>query len=162
MCSVNQRLEQSLQAAEALYHRLVLLVGEAGAGKSSLLRQLAAIRGTEVINLNLKLSAELLELTPTQRALRVPQLLRRIADQAPPLLILDNIELLFDKDLQLDPLRLLEGLSRNRVVLAAWNGRLHAGRLDYAEPGHPEYRRYDSIDALIVGMDGSATIDTDT
>ena len=160
MCSINERLQQSLRAAEGLYHRLVLLVGDAGAGKSSLLRQLAATRGTEVINLNLVLSAELLELTPKQRALRVPQLLQRIADQATPPLILDNIELLFDKNLQQDPLRLLEGISRNRLVLAAWNGRMHAGRLDYAEPGHPEYRRYDSIDALIVGMDGTATIDT--
>jgi hypothetical protein len=29
----------------------------------------------------------------------------------------------------------------------------------YAEAGHPEYRSYESIDALIVGMDGTATVD---
>jgi len=29
----------------------------------------------------------------------------------------------------------------------------------YAETGHPEYRSYDSVDALIVAMDGTATVD---
>ena len=68
-------------------------------------------------------------------------------------------EILFDKDLQQDPLRLLQGISRNRAVVASWNGIMNSGRLLYAEIGHPEYRSYDSVDVLIVGMDGTATID---
>jgi hypothetical protein len=156
---ITARVQDSLQAAEGLYHRLVLLVGEAGSGKTTVLQQIAQGLGTEVINVNLALSIQLLELTVKQRALRTPRILEQIADQAQPPLILDNLELLFDRGLQQDPLRLLLGLSRNRLILASWNGVLQAGRLDYAEPGHPEYRRYDSVDALIVGMDGTVTID---
>ena len=75
-------------------------------------------------------------------------------------MVLDNLEILFDKDLQQDPLRLLQGISRNRAVVASWNGIMNSGRLLYAETGHPEYRSYDSVDALIVGMDGTATVDS--
>jgi hypothetical protein len=31
---------------------------------------------------------------------------------------------------------------------------MNSGRLLYAETGHPEYRSYDSVDALIVDMRG--------
>tara|TARA_R110001592_G_scaffold118996_1_gene321678 strand:+ start:1595 stop:1795 length:201 start_codon:yes stop_codon:yes gene_type:complete len=36
---------------------------------------------------------------------------------------------------------------------------MNTGRLLFAVTGHPEYRSYDSVDALIVGMDGTATVD---
>lgn len=142
-----------------MYHRLVLLVGEAGSGKTCVLREVAEEFGSSVVNVNLALSGELLELTPKQRALRLPGILDQIADQALSPVVLDNLEILFDKDLQQDPLRLLQGISRNRAVVASWNGSMNAGRLSYAEAGHPEYRSYDAVDALIVGMDGTATVD---
>jgi hypothetical protein len=74
-------------------------------------------------------------------------------DKAQLPVVLDNLEILFDKDLKQDPLRLLQGLSRNRAVVASWNGSMTSGRLLYAETGHPEYRSYNAVDALIVSMD---------
>jgi ABC-type hemin transport system ATPase subunit len=156
---IHDKIKRSLQEAEVLYHRLVLLVGESGSGKTSVLRDIADEFGSSVINVNLVLSGELLELTAKQRSLQLPRILDQIAEQAQSPVILDNLEILFDKDLQQDPLRLLQGISRNRAVVAAWNGSMNSGRLLYAETGHPEYRSYDSVDALIVGMDGTATVD---
>ena len=60
---------------------------------------------------------------------------------------LDNIELLFDPALHQDPLVCLQGLSRNKTLIAAWGGNYVGGVLTYAEPGHPEYRRYERPDA---------------
>ena len=60
---IQDKIKRSLQAAEGLYYRLVLLVGETGSCKTSVLRDVAKSFGTEVINVNLALSAELLELT---------------------------------------------------------------------------------------------------
>lgn len=157
---IHDKIKRSLQAAEGLYHRLVLLVGETGAGKTGLLRDVAKELGSSVINVNLALSGELLELTATQRSLRLPDILGQIADNAQSPVVLDNLEILFDKELKQDPLRLLQRISRNRTVVASWNGTMNSGRLLYAEPGHPEYRSYDSVDALIVGMDGSASVDS--
>jgi len=156
------KIKRSLQTAEGLYHRLVLLVGETGSGKTGVLRDVAEEFRTSVINVNLALSGELLELTAKQRVLRLPGILDQIADKSQSLLVLDNIEILFDKDLKQDPLRLLQGISRNRFVVASWNGTMNSGRLLYAETAHPEYRSYDSVDVLIVGMDGTATVDSAT
>jgi Cdc6-like AAA superfamily ATPase len=155
---VHEKIRQSLQAAEGMYHRLVLLVGETGTGKTGVLRDVAEELGTSVININLALAGELLELTAKQRSLRLQDILDRIAARDRSPVVLDNLEILFDKDLKQDPLRLLQSLSRNRTVLASWNGTMNCGRLLYAEAGHPEYRSYESIDALIVGMDGTATV----
>ncbi|RHH19730.1 BREX-3 system P-loop-containing protein BrxF [Desulfovibrio legallii] len=156
---VQDKIKRSIQAAKGLYHRLVLLVGESGSGKTNVLRDIAEELGAPVINVNLALSGELLELTTKQRSLRLPGILNQVADQIQSPMVLDNLEILFDKDLQQDPLRLLQSISRNRTLVASWNGSISSGRLLYAEPGHPEYRSYDTVDALIVSMDGTATVD---
>lgn len=157
---IHDKIKRSLQAAEGLYHRLVLLVGETGSGKTCVLRDVAEEFGSSVINVNLALSNALLELTGKQRSLRLPGIFDQIAGKAQSPVVLDNLEILFDKDLKQDPMRLLQGISRNRAVVASWNGTMTSGRLFYAETGHPEYRSYDSVDALIVGMDGTATVDS--
>lgn len=159
---IHDKVHQSLQAAEGLYYRLVLLVGETGSAKTSILQDVADNFGTSVININLALSQELLELTVKQRALRLPKILAEILDNAKTPIILDNLEVLFDNDLNQDPLRLLQTISRNCTVLASWNGNFINGRLVYAEPEHPEYRMYESLDILIVDMGGIATIDAAT
>ena len=157
---IHDKIKRSLQAAEGLYHRLLLLVGETGSGKTGVLRDVADDFSSSVININLALSSELLDLTARQRSLRLPGILNQIVDKAQSPAVLDNLEILFDKDLKQDPLRLLQGISRNRAVVASWNGTVAGGRLLYAETGHPEHRSYDSVDVLIVGMDGTATIDS--
>jgi hypothetical protein len=155
-----EKIKLYLQAAEGLYHRLVLLVGASGSGKTGVLREVAADLGTEVININLELSAELLELTAKQRALRLPGILAQITGKAHSTMVLDNIEILFDKDLKQDPLRLLQVISRNRSVVTSWNGTVSGSKLLYAEAGHPEYRSYDLDNTLIVSMEETAILDS--
>lgn len=153
------KIKRSIQAVEGQYYRLVLLVGERSSGKTGVLRKIAEELGTSVVNVNLSLSGKLLELTAKQRILKLPGILDQIVGQPQSPVVLDNLELLFDKNLKQDPLRLLQSVSRNRTVLASWNGNLKSGRLLYAELGHPEYRIYDPTDVLIVGMDGTSTVD---
>lgn len=157
--STQDQIRLALKSAEELYHRLVLLVGPAGSGKTRALRELGDNLGTDVVNLNLSLSSELLELTPRQRALRLPAIVEKIVAEKQPTVLLDNLEILFEQSLQQDPLRLLQGLSRNHSVVACWNGAVADGRLSYAELGHPEYRAYETTDLLLVTIDNTATID---
>ena len=158
---IHDKINRSLQATEGLYHRLVLLVGGTGSGKTGVLRDVADELGSSVININLALSRELLELAARQRSLRLPEILDQIAGKAQSPVVLDNLEILFDKNLKQDPLRLLQGISRNRAVVASWNGNSFGRRLVYAEIGHSEYRSYDSVNTLIVGMDGTATVNSE-
>lgn len=158
---VQDKVKQALKRAEGLYYRLVLLVGEAGSGKSTVLHNVATELGVPPgININLELSEKLLGLTVKKRALHLPKLFSEIADTGDSTLVLDNLEIIFDKELKQDPLKLLQGLSRNRSVLASWNGLAEKGKLIYAEPGHPEYRVYNITDTLIVGMNNMATADS--
>ncbi len=156
---IHERIKQSLQTAEGLYHRLVLLVGETGSGKTKVLREFAGEIGTEVININLLLSAELLGLSEKQRLLHLPEILDKIVGKKQATVVLDNIEILFDQRLKQDPLKLLQLMSRNRSVIAAWNGKIEQQRLTYAETGHHEYRQYDAKELLLVSLDGTATLE---
>lgn len=145
---------RGLSNASDSYHRLVLAVGAAGSGKTEALIELADENGWPRLNVNLELSEQLLELTPKQRAARVAAILgnmvrARISD----VVMLDNIEMLFGVDLAQDPLRLLQGLARNTTIVAAWPGHFDGNALTYAEPGHPEARRYLAPQAVVVMAD---------
>lgn len=138
----DQIIRKIKQAAE-LYHRLMLVVAPAGEGKTTALQDVRDRTGAPLVNVNLELSSWMLELTQRQRALQLPRLLREIVgDDGNEMILLDNIEIIFDVGLKQDPLRLLQGLSRNKTVVAAWNGTIVGDSLTYAAPDHPEYRRY--------------------
>ena len=150
--SATDAVLQLLQSAEATYYRLILLVGKPGAGKTTALRSVAERLNTSAIDTSLELSARLLELTVRQRALRLPELFAEVTVSGDKAIVLDNTEIIFDRSLQQDPLRLLQGLSRNHQVIAAWDGLLEDGKLVYAEPGHAEYRQYPVHDFFVVDM----------
>ncbi len=181
------RVIRKIDQATDLYYRLVILVASAGSGKTAALRDVHERTGAPLINVNLELSLRMLDLTELQRAVQLPRLLAEIADasnaglpalqnkaaQKASVVLLDNIELLFDVSLKQDPLRLLQGLSRNTTVVAAWSGEIRVeGQglgtesptpddsslitqssslyLVYATPDHPEFRRYPIRDFLVV------------
>jgi len=142
---------QRIKQATMQYYRLVLIVAPARAGKTTTLQKVRESLGTPLINVNLELSRQMLDLTERQRALQLARLLDEIVrGSASDIVLLDNIEILFDVQLKQDPLRLLEGLSRNRTIVAAWNGSVINGQLTYAVSYHPEYRRYLIQDFLVV------------
>ena len=144
------------QAAE-LYHRLVMLVAPAGTGKTSALQDVHERTKAPLVNVNLELSRRMLDLTERQRALQLPRLLAEIVGaSAAEVILLDNIEVLFDVSLKQDPLRLLQGLSRNKTVVAAWSGSIDGEHMVYATPDHPEYRRYPLRDFLVVNPEAIA------
>ncbi len=144
------------QAAE-LYHRLVMLVAPAGAGKTAALQDVHERTMAPLVNVNLELSRRMLELTERQRALQLPRLLAEIVGaSAADVVLLDNVEVLFDVSLKQDPLRLLQGLSRNKTVVAAWSGTIDGEHMVYATPDHPEYKRYPLRDFLVVNPEAVA------
>ncbi|MFZ5767282.1 MAG: BREX-3 system P-loop-containing protein BrxF [Bacillota bacterium] len=155
----HQVIEKMSQAVD-LYHRLILVIAPAGKGKTRVLRCVHAVTGAPLINVNLELSRRMLDLTERQRAVRLPQLLSELVRAfKSDVVLLDNTEILFAVALRQDPLRLLQGLSRTRTTVAAWNGALRDGNLTYATPEHPEYRRYPLQDFLYVDLDRRSPCD---
>ncbi len=152
--TLRDRLAHALTETPGLYYRLILVVGAPRSGKTGALHELRSSRSWPILNVNLALCQRLLELTRKQRALRVPRILAEIVEGLEDeVVLLDNLEVLFDPQLAQDPLRLLQGLARNRTVVAAWPGEYDGEVLTYAEPGHPEWRRYRAPEARIVTLE---------
>jgi hypothetical protein len=152
-----ERLAGAIEGARERYYRLVLIVGKPRSGKTMALRAAADALGRHVVNLNLLLTERLLALTKKQRALRVRRvLLEELNEHGTEPVLLDNIEVLFDPDLAQDPLSLLQGLSRSRTLAAAWPGSFDGTHLTYAEPSHPEWKRYSNPEASIVTIEDGA------
>jgi len=147
---VVEQLDRIVDEVEALHSKLVLLITAGGTRKSPLLHALAQRRSAEVLNIGSVLGARLAALPVKQRALAVPEELRDLVDKhaVNGLVLLDNLELLFDRSLRLNPLDLLKQIARARRVVAVWPGQQRAGRLTYAEMGHPEHQDY-GIDGLV-------------
>ena len=156
MTGVAAQLEQAVQQAASQYFRLVLLAGAPGSGKTTALQSVAQKLGCPLLNLNLELSRRMLELTRTQRSRQVERALKDVIAAVPgDVVLLDNLEILFDTALEVEPLRLLQVASRNRTVVASWNGGYKDGTLTYAEPGHPEFIQFKQSEAVVVTSGGN-------
>ena len=149
-------LEKAIGQAANQYFRLVILAGVPGSGKTAALQALAQNSGCQLVNVNLELSRKMLELTRTQRSRHVEGLMKEVIAAVPgDLVLLDNLEILFDTELEVEPLRLLQGSSRNRTIVASWNGSYQDGTLTYAEPGHPEFIQFKQIEAIVIALANS-------
>ncbi len=152
-------IEQLLPDIAHQYYRLALVAGPTGSGKTPLLKELCRRQDIPYLNVNLALSQRLLDLTSKERPLRVRRLLDDVIGEQPgDVIVLDNIELLFDPALHQDPLVCLQALSRNKTLIVAWSGTYddedddEKRVLTYAEPGHPEYRRYERPEVIVIAL----------
>lgn len=151
------RLNVAINQAASQYFRLVIVAGLPGSGKTGTLQTVAQQHGYPCLNVNLELSKRLIELTRSQRSRQVERLFKEVIASVPgDVVFLDNLEVLFDPALEVEPLRLLQVSSRNRTVVASWNGTWKDGTLTYAEPGHPEFVQFKQTEAVVVTAGESA------
>ena len=145
------KLERLIGEIGDLNSKLVLLVGASRSGKTKLLRELGNKLNIEPLNVGLELGRRLAATPINKRGFSAGELLREIADKerADDPLLLDNLELLFEKGLQINPLDLVKRLAHSKRVVAVWPGELRGDRLIYADMNHPEHRDY-SRDGVVV------------
>ena len=146
------KLCRRLDDVISLNSKLILLVGPSRSGKTQLLRQLGAKFNLEPLNVGLELGRRLAAMPNTDRGFSAGELLREIADKertgAP--LLLDNLELLFEPSLQINPLDLVKRVAHSKRVVAVWPGELHGDRLVYADMSHPEYRDFSREGVVVI------------
>lgn len=135
-----EKLKQGILIAQRYHEQVVLVLGQSA---SELFYDATATEGLPSINIGLDLSAKLLEVPnnhhPKVAALFFAELIEQAHAQT---LLLDHIEVLFDRSLALDPLKLLKACAKNITLVVAWPGVKSNSSLVYAVPSHPEYRSY--------------------
>jgi predicted ATP-binding protein involved in virulence len=152
------QLLETIEQASRRYFPLVILVGVSGSGKTATLQSIGKRAGCNVLNVNLELSKKMLELSRIQRSRQIEKLLKEaIASSHGEVVLLDNLEILFDSALDVEPVRLLQVVSRNRPTVASWTGSYFNGTLAYAEAGHPEFAQFHHVDAVVINIANTAT-----
>lgn len=144
-------LERKIADTAILNSKLILLIGPPRSGKTALLGRLSDRVNVPILNAGIALGRALLGLPRTRRHLQVSELFKAVAytHVGQDLLLVDNIELLFDRTLRVSPLEVLKAQARVRPVVAAWPGELRDNRLSYAVTGHPEYQDRGSDGAIL-------------
>ena len=140
---IQEEIRKNIQDARHLYQKLILLVGKSGSGKTGILKKISNEFAVPMINVNLEMSSRLLDIPLEKRASNLSRLFSSLLNNTGrDMVLLDNMEILFDKSLQQNPLSLLQNNGKNRVVIAAWSGAIENGRLTYARTEHHEFRAY--------------------
>jgi len=153
-------LDEISQVAKT-YHRLLLLVARTSADASRYMTDLATRLGHPVTNLNAELSSAMLDVPHRQRQLKAHKFVGDIVDgEATDLVLFDHTDILFSPALQLDAVALLKSLSRNKTVVATWQGEIKGGKVQHAEEWHPEYQSHSIDDIRAIAVDTEERLDS--
>ena len=149
-----EQLVPLLQAATGHYQKLVLIYGNTWQAKTTLLKSVACLREMAYVSLGATLSQELLQASVRDRPFKAQDLVKQaILCETKHGIALDHIEILFNPELKLDPLWLLQLLSRDQLILTAWPGEHNQGRWLYATPSHAEYYTSEKSNILFYSIE---------
>lgn len=155
---VANEVKKIAQSLNDKYYKLLLLIGLSGSGKTRVINEICGDNAYKYVNLNLSLSERLKDVPIKERGYYVQDFIDEIVRDNPgDFLVLDNIEIVFAKHLQIEPLSILKNIAKYRRTIAAWRGNIKDGYLTYAEPWHEDYVRYDidELECLYINMERS-------
>jgi hypothetical protein len=125
--------------------KTIFLVAPSGSGKTKFLLNLSQKEKLPYISLNVELSKKINELTIDDKDWEI-FLSDIINGQKGDIILLDNTELLFTRDFNINPIRLLKNQSRKKVIIMSWNGEYNGINLIYGSPGDMDYRNFSKND----------------
>lgn len=139
---ITQLLDE-VQVVQEKEHKLILVVGAPGSGKSKLLRQLKGREDVAQVNIYKELTRLLMALPRERWAQELTNILADIFQSYDePILAVDNIEILFARELQADPLAIFAQFSKDRTLIVGWVGGFANNQLSWAVQGHPEFKTF--------------------
>lgn len=155
---MRERVIEAIRTIAADRHKLVILLGGFGAGKTAILRDVACEVDGEYVNLNLLLTERLLTLPRSQYndGVTVHRLIDEVCDELSPdgrPLLVDNVELLFSPELgKINPIDTFKRMSRQRPLVLALPARRQGAYAEYSLLGREDYMRIPLEDHIIMDM----------
>ena len=156
--NANSRVHQlaaAIAAAAHDRHKLILVLGNFGAGKTQLLQTASAATEGAYLNLNLALTERLRQLSRSRYAdgvavhTEIDLLCDELSQHSRPLFV-DNVEMLFSPELgKVNPVDTFKRISRQRPVVLALPARHDGSYAEYSTIGRADYLRME-IDGYII------------
>lgn len=144
---VIHQLNESLKVLEKQYYKQIY-VYEYKNGNS--VSKFSEENNYLFLNVNIEISNKLQLISEHRRKFKISDILSEIINvESHQIICLDYYEILFEPSLQINPFELFKNISRNKTLIIAWRGIIDKTHFIYANPGHPEYRKY-PIDEIIV------------
>lgn len=142
---ITGELITAIQTVQADRHKLIILLGKFGSGKTAILKQTANAVEGKYLNLNMELSEKLLGIPishyldgATVHAI-IDQLCEDASPHQEPLLV-DNLEILFSPELgKINPIDTFKRISRERPVVIALPAYRQGLSAIYSSSGHEDY-----------------------
>ena len=97
---------------------------------------------TASVSVGKMLAAAILKTEPQRRSKRLGQILGDVFLALPDNTTVRDIDVLFNPAYEVDVLRLLETLYREKPYSVIWPGELSDGKLTYSEYGYADYKEY--------------------
>ena len=104
------------------------------------------IKGYTFLSLNEILAKRLLPYAQDKRKLFVIDELNRIVHSIEGPLLIEDFEILFDPDYQIDVLKTFILLNREKKIAVLWPGKFEKGKLKFAKPEYKDYKSYNIND----------------
>ncbi|WP_368411106.1 BREX-3 system P-loop-containing protein BrxF [Gilvimarinus sp. 2_MG-2023] len=128
-------LEEALGRAALNRTRLICISSEQAASSS--------FDDTPKWNLNKLVSEHLMSTPKSEWTLICTSYVESLVQQqVRGVVLLIGLEVLFDRSLAVDPLKLLMKCARTKTIIVSWPGEINSNGLSYANVSHPEYRMY--------------------
>lgn len=122
---------QKINELEDAKHKLLLIIGQPGSGKSKLVREYSQETGIPIVNLD-----TIFANTPSDQLMR--EMKNFLSTYHQKVLLLDNKKILYAKNSQIDLLAFLKEISEDIIVVATWNGKIEDGQVFHFRENAPE------------------------
>lgn len=147
MCKMQlTKLSKLLQEHTAHWHKLIFILE-----KNYDNYQIDKLKMSfEVLNINLLLSEKLLTISSKNYPLYVEEEVRNLLKDKKHVYIFHHIDILFDPLLRINPVRLLENISKQYQLIVVWPGDYIKEKLIYAKQGHPEHFKCEDFEGEVI------------
>lgn len=100
----------------------------------------------EPISISVRLSEELAKVKEKRRSMKLEQCFRTVLSELPDGVVVKDIDVMFNPAYQVDVLRIIVNVRKEKNFSVVWPGECRDGKLIYAEEGYPDYKVYNVAD----------------